>query len=349
MPITQRPIWLWVVLLFPIWLSGCASVAPLATALPPGAATHLELADTPFFPQEAHQCGPAALATVLGASGVPTSPEQLVAEVYLPGREGSLQQELLAATRRRGRLAYVLPSDASALLAEVQAGRPVLVLQNLGIDAYPIWHYAVLIGFDAMRDAVILRSGRQERLSMSWSRFEGSWSLAGKWAVTALQPGILPAQASLERYLDACVGLEAAGRLVDADTAYSVAAQRWPESPLVELGRGNVAYERGDLAGALAAYRRGVRLSPSNVALRNNLAQALLDSGCVPQARVQAQRAAELARGTPLEADVRATLDAVEHGASSSPSTSCPDPANGDAALQRLSLPDGTAAGTTDR
>ena len=342
--------WLSPALLLLTWLSGCASVAPLGSVLSPGAPARVELLDTPFFPQEDHQCGPSALATVLEASGLPTRPEQLVAEVYLPGRQGSLQPELLAAARRRGRLAYVLPADADALFAEVQAGRPVLVLQNLGVDAYPIWHYAVLIGFDAKGNDVILRSGRQNRLVMSWPRFEGSWRRAGNWAMTVLPPGTLPARASLPDYLDACTGLEAAGMLDAAAAAYSAASQHWPGSPLIELGSGNVAYARGDLPGALTAYRRGVGLSPSDAALRNNLAQALLDSGCVHQALVQAQQAAELARGTALEADVRVTLDAAERaGASGDSSTSCADPTHGDGDAQPLSLPDEAENRARDR
>ena len=42
----------------------------------------LELRDTPFFPQEEYQCGPAALATVLAASGVAVSPDDLTGKVY---------------------------------------------------------------------------------------------------------------------------------------------------------------------------------------------------------------------------------------------------------------------------
>jgi tetratricopeptide (TPR) repeat protein len=346
----RASLWLPPTLILLTWLSGCASVAPLGSMLPPGGPSRVELLDTPFFPQEDHQCGPSALATVLEASGSPARPEQLVAEVYLPGREGSLQQELLAATRRRGRLAYVLSGEADALLAEVQAGRPVLVLQNLGVDAYPIWHYAVLIGFDAQRNDVILRSGRQQRLLMSWSRFEGSWRRGGQWAMTVLPPGTLPARPSLPAYLDACAGLEAAGMLDAAAAAYAAASQRWPRSSLVELGTGNVAYARGDLRGAVAAYQRGIDLSPSDAALRNNLAQALLDSGCVGRARVQARQAAELARGTLLETDVRETLESVEAAAASrGPSASCPDAAQGDGDAQPLSLPHEPAARTRDR
>ena len=43
------------------------------------------------------------MAGVLGASGVDIDPVTLTPQVFLPGRQGSLQIELLAATRRAGR------------------------------------------------------------------------------------------------------------------------------------------------------------------------------------------------------------------------------------------------------
>jgi tetratricopeptide (TPR) repeat protein len=341
--------WLPPALLLLILLSGCASVAPLGSVLPPGTPAHVELLDAPFFPQEDHQCGPSALATVLEASGTAALPEQLVAEVYLPGREGSLQQELLAAARRRGRLAYVLPDDPGALLAEIGAGRPVLILQNLGIDAHPLWHYAVLIGFDAVRNQVVLRSGRQDRLVMSWRRFEGSWRRGGRWAATMLDPGMLPTQPVALNYLDACAGLEAAGMFDAAASSYAAAADRWPENPLVHLGQGNVAYARGDLGAAVAAYRRGVRLAPADAALRNNLAQALLDSGCVEQALAEAREAAELAQDSALAADVRATLESVMRATESTSTVeSCPDSMAGGDTEQSLSLRHDAGNGTDD-
>ena len=114
-------------------IAGCASRGPVlpqltAAQLP----ARVELAETPFFPQRDYQCGPAALATVLGASGVRVDPDNLVAEVYLPGRKGSLQPEMVAATRTRGRLPYLLPPRADALVAQLAAGTPVLLMQKLG-------------------------------------------------------------------------------------------------------------------------------------------------------------------------------------------------------------------------
>jgi hypothetical protein len=91
-----------------IALSGCTASPPLVDGLPADAPRSIELAATPFFPQEDFQCGPAALATVLVASGIAVTPEALAAEVFIPERRGSLAIELIGAARRHGRLPYVL-------------------------------------------------------------------------------------------------------------------------------------------------------------------------------------------------------------------------------------------------
>jgi len=334
-----------------VLLAACSSVAPLATSLPPDSPSRVELADTPFFAQEEHQCGPSALATVLASSGVPTVPADLVPESYLPGREGSLQIELLAAARRRGRLPYVLPAEPGALAAELAAGRPVLVLQNLGIDAYPRWHYAVLVGLDAGRDEAILRSGRRQREVMSWARFDDSWRRGGRWAIVVLRPGDFPANPEPLRFLEAVAGLEAAGLLDEAAASYDAAVQRWPDEPLAHLGLGNNAYLRGDLAAAARSYRRGVLLAPDDPALRNNLAQALLDGGCLLQAEAVARKAAALAGGTPLEGDANGTLAAVAAALQRSGGNyvPCVIAGGGNAQGQPLSSPDDREARTTDR
>lgn len=129
-------------------LAGCSLNPPLELDALAPTATPVRLSSVPFFAQTGFQCGPAALAGVLGAAGVATDPATLSPQVYLPAREGSLQLELVAATRRAGRLPYVLAGEPRALLAQLQAGRPVLVLQNLGTPHVPVWHYAVLTGFD---------------------------------------------------------------------------------------------------------------------------------------------------------------------------------------------------------
>ena len=89
----------------------------LPDELPPRA----EIADVPFHAQRTRECGPASLASVLEWSGSSAGPDQLVSEVFVPAREGSLQVGLLAAARRHGRLTFRV-RDLAELFAEVASG-----------------------------------------------------------------------------------------------------------------------------------------------------------------------------------------------------------------------------------
>jgi tetratricopeptide (TPR) repeat protein len=285
-------------------LAGCAASPPLAEGLPLTAPRSLEIRSTPHFPQEDFQCGPAALATILVASGVDVTPDALAPQVYLPERQGSLSLELVGAARRHGRLPWVLDATADEMVSELEAGRAVLLLQNLGVPQIPIWHYAVLIGYDADRNVAILRSGDTERLEMKWQRFARAWHQGGRFAMTALHPEEVPAYATPARFIEAAAGLEGAGRRAEARTAYETAIARWPDEPHAWLGLGNVALAAGDRAAAADAYSRAILLAPDDAAARNNLAELLLDAGCLEESRRQVERAAALAEGSPLEAAV---------------------------------------------
>ncbi len=294
-------------------LTGCAASPPLVEGLPTSAPPRVELASTPFFPQEEYQCGPAALATLLVASGIAVTPETLAPEVFIPGRRGSLQLELIGAARRHGRLPYVLAKTADEMIAELESGRPVLVLQNLGVTQLPIWHYAVLIGYDAERNVALLRSGEDERIEMRWQRFAGTWHRGGRFAMTTLPPGKIPPHADPARFIEAAAGLESAGQRHAAAEAYDAAIARWPDQPHAWLGRGNVAYADGDRQGAADAYLRAIMLAPDDAAARNNLAELLLEAGCLDESRKQIERAAALAEGTPFApsvSDSRSKIDA---------------------------------------
>lgn len=264
-------------------LGGCAAPPP-RLGPPPGLPESVELSATPFHPQTSHQCGPAALATVLGAAGLAVSPAALADEVYLPGREGSLQAELAAAVRARGLLAYEVGAELDDLYAQLAAGTPVLVLQRLGAGPWPGWHYAVLVGYDSQSDSVILRSGEERRLQMSAARFEATWERGGRWAMAVIQPGELPAHADPGRYLAAAAALEAMPDPQAAERAYAAAAIRWPGDPLPWLGRGNVAAGQGDWLQAERAFRTALEVDRSSAAALNNRAEALRQLGCLEAA-----------------------------------------------------------------
>ena len=254
-------------------LSACA-VGPEHRVLRE-AGVPVELVEVPFFPQDEYQCGPAALATVLVHSGIDVTPQQLVARVYIPDRQGSLQAEMLAATRSQGRVPYVLPQSLAPILEQLRAGRPVLVLQNLGLDRWPVWHYAVLIGFDPEKEKFLLRSGITRREERAAVPFLASWDRGGRWSMIAVEAGDPPAGADVLGWLRAVAPFESTGDLELAAEGYMAAVARWPEEAMAWTALGNVRYLQRDLAAAEAAYLQALELSPGFRTACKNLAETL--------------------------------------------------------------------------
>ncbi len=279
-------------------LGGCAS-QPLQhrslDAESQGLAPHTEMSQVPFHPQEAYHCGPAALAMLMNWHGEPVAPDDLAPRVYLEGRQGSLQAEILATARQHGLLAYVHDSGFERLLQQLDAGHPVVVLKNLGFDRYPIWHYAVVIGYDLDARQMILRSGTTERKTLSFRRFERRWQGGDYWAMTLHRPGEFPADAAERPYLRAAADLEQVGRLSEAMDAYQAATHRWPDGVLSWMALGNGHYRQEHYLAAEAAYRAALAQEPDHAAAHHNLAWALIRQQRPDDALPHALRAHRLA------------------------------------------------------
>lgn len=279
-------------------LTGCATgPAPEEAGLDTtayGLTSQVELTDVPFHPQDAYQCGPAALATMMNVAGVDTDADALKPEVYLPARQGSLQPELRSASRRQGLVPYPLEPDFGDLLQELAAGNPVLVLQNLALEAYPVWHYAVTVGYDLEAQEMILRSGTTRRETVSFRRFLRTWRGGDHWAMTLHPPGEFPATVDADTYLRAVAPLENVAPDA-AQTSYEQAARRWPAHAIPHLGLGNLAYARTAYTDAESHYRQGLERDPEVTALHHNLAWSLLQQGKDEAGLKHARQAAALA------------------------------------------------------
>ncbi len=295
-----------------VLLTTACATPPQTAALRSAAIPYrpVELTKVPFFPQEDYQCGPAALATVLVWSGVAVTPDELTPQVYLPSRKGSLQIELLGATRRHDRIPYVLQPRLTALLSEVSAGHPTLVLLNLGLSWYPVWHYAVVIGYDLEHNQVIMRSGRLPRDVVSFELFERIWARSGYWALLVMPPDQLPATAEEIPYLKAVTELERLKQWRPAARAYETALKKWPDSLGAALGLGNARYALADLAGAEQAFRVAVEHHPDAAPAYNNLAQVLAEEGHYAEAERMILQALKL--GGPMRNTYRQTLQEIQ-------------------------------------
>ena len=293
-------------------LAGCAQMVPQTIALrtdwPAGVPRTVELNKVPFFPQDEYQCGPAALATVLASSGVPVTPDSLVSQVFLPARKGSLQLEMLAAARQHGRVSYVLSPHYPALLSEVAAGNPVIVLQDVGL-MFTEWHYAVVNGFDYPSGTIWLRSGRQPRQAMPFTAFERSWMKGDYWSMVATPPDRIPATATEEGWLRAVLAFARVNHGDGARQAYATALQRWPENVPAAIGLANEYHAKGALADAATVLQRARQHHPDSVIIANNLAQTLSDMGRQGEALALIDKVSDTR--SPFAADVRATRQSI--------------------------------------
>ena len=249
-----------------------------------------EIERVPFYPQEQYYCGPASLAMALGWSGVSLAPDDVAAQVYTAGRQGTFAPDIVAAARRNGRLAVEV-RELDDLLAELAAGHPAIVFQNLRLSVFPQWHFAVAIGYDLNQRQLILRSGTTRRLVVPLDAFENTWRRADYWALVVLPPNAAPAISNPAPWLDAAAGLERTNRPQEAQLAYEAFLARWPQNRAAQMGRANALFALNRFEGAEQAYKDVVAGDPMMAEAWNNLAYALYRQG----KRDEAMRAAERA------------------------------------------------------
>lgn len=307
-------------------LAGCATspqTRQIVQEPPDSLPARAELDDVPFFAQQRYQCGPAALAMLLTHEGHSSSPSELVDEVYVPARQGSLRPEMRAAVRARGLVAYPLEPELRALLREIAAGRPVLVMQNLGLDWAPMWHYAVAVGYDLPARQIVLRSGTTRRHVTTLATFERTWARSGHWAQVVAPPDRPPATAETLPWLEAVRELETTDEADAARVGYRAATERWPEARTAWMAHGNAAYAAENHEQARRAFARAVELQPESGDGWNNLAHALSSRGCGAGA-VKAARCAVALADDP--AGPEKTLREIEAGQTTGtcPTPSCP-------------------------
>lgn len=274
-------------------LAGCSLLPTVPQDLQSTVQTQpsVELKNVPFFAQEEYYCGPSTLAMVLNYQGESTEPDQLAKLVYLPGRQGSLQLEMLAAPRRMGYLTYQIEPRLPALFDALNAGAPVVVLLNLSLQIAPRWHYAVVVGYDAKTNSLILRSGPKERDLIPVATFLKLWERAENWGFTVIKPNQdPPVYANAQSYLNSAVALERSSK-EKATLAYQQGAKTWPKEPWFHFGLGNLAYGEKKYVEAEQHYRKAVGVYPDMADAWNNLAEALIKLERKSEARAAINKA----------------------------------------------------------
>lgn len=261
-------------------LIACQSCSSALSTIPANElaslAAEVSIAGVPFIEQGDYQCGPAALAMVFNWSGTKITLDELLEKTFTPGRRGSFQSDLITATRRHGKLAYVIEPRLGALLRELESGHPVVVLQNRGLNWIPLWHYAVVTGYNIPEQSISLVSGRYKKEFLSMEVFAKTWDRANNWGLLVLPPATIPKTADPVQLLSAIVGLERAEKWNAAEKAYTAYLSIWPQSIPAHVGLSNALLNEGKLQEATANIEKGLKLNPNSEVLLNNYALLLL-------------------------------------------------------------------------
>ncbi|MGY4533859.1 hypothetical protein ACVW0Y_002995 [Pseudomonas sp. TE3786] len=198
-------------------VAGCSSqvvVAPEVRALP----ERVELNAVPFFAETAFEGAPGAVAMMLSQQDVVTTPGLVAKKMRLPGQETAIEKNLNRVVNEHGLLVYPLSSRLADVLEQVSAGYPVLArLDDSSLVSSP--HYAVVVGYDRVKQRLLLRSGMSRRLVVSFKDFQAAWDKLGNWAVLIQAPAQLPANVERQRWLSAVSQLEQAGQKLAAGNA----------------------------------------------------------------------------------------------------------------------------------
>lgn len=253
------------------WLAACAVPFDPNERLSVEVPTRAQIDGVPLIQQAAFFCGPTSIAMVMQWAGSEITQEDVAALAFSPGAGGTYLADMIGSSRRLGQLAVEI-NTFDQLIAEVSAGHPVIVFQNLGLGIAPVWHYGVVTGFDFDKDEVYLNSGQLDQMVMPFVVFERTWRRGDFWGLVVLPPDQLPASVPETKVLSAAAALERVGQFEAAETLYETGAAQWPNNWLWQFGLGNTRYAKGDLRGARTALRRARAIDSDIPEVRANLA-----------------------------------------------------------------------------
>ena len=282
----MRPSWqtyLLVGLLFSLWACQTPTQTKRLMAEPPDIVQQKFIYQVPFYPQQDYFCGPTTLSEVANFYGLEQNPTNIAPDTFIPGLEGSLQIEMVSATRQLGMVAYAERANMNQLLSLVAEDIPIIVLQNNSIALFPQWHYALVIGYDLEAAEVILHTGVTEAHRLNFSTFERTWQRANYWMLA-----MLPSDKASEHldpfiYTKACQDLLSTKQQETGIAALKTAIKQWPGYWLPYFLLGNYYYS---IHAELAAewFAKGFAVGHQEAAYLNNYAMLLSELACHEQA-----------------------------------------------------------------
>lgn len=267
-------------------LSGCQGTPQadrIALQKPSGVPLSHTINNVPFYAQEQYYCGPTTLSEIFEYYGHNISANDIAPKIFIPDKEGSLQLEMITATRQYDFLPYTEKGTLTKLMQLVSSDIPVIVFQNLSIQLLPQWHYAVVTGFDLITRTMTLHTGLTPNHTMSFELFEKTWGRGNYWLLAPVPPNKISDKMNPFTYVSAAYDMLEVGKDEQAIAFLRTATKQWPNQWLAYFLLGNYYLEEQPEK-AVEWFKQGYQVGQNQAAYMNNYAYVLAKSGNITKA-----------------------------------------------------------------
>jgi len=172
-PVKGRPFLFFLIITL---IFSCAGPTPLKESR-----TFRIIPNVPFYPQEAYQCGPAALAGVLNHWGVQVSPADIAAEIFSEKAKGTLDIDMVFYAEKKGLKAVQFRGNLDDLKRDIHSGNPLIVLVDYGFWVYEQNHFMVVVGCE--KGGIIVNSGKEKHKFIPLDNFLKTWERTKFWTL----------------------------------------------------------------------------------------------------------------------------------------------------------------------
>lgn len=261
---------------------------------PPQVNESHQIGSVPFFPQKQFYCGPTTIAEIVSFYGKNTTPDDIAPMLFVPNKEGTFQIEMVASARSHGLLAYQDRGTLELLLKLLDDNTPVIVFQNLSIDWFPMWHYAVVKGYDLKEEKFYLHSGTIKNHETDFATFERTWRRGNFWLLAPVPPDKISHHFSSFVVARSAQDLMSVGQTRAGLVALETSTKVWPDYWLPYFLLGNYYLDK-QVSTSIKWFELGLSYSLNQAPYLNNYAYALKDTKQLDKALYYASKAKELA------------------------------------------------------
>lgn len=171
------------------WAQGWLRIFPLILPLVVSCASTPDSRETrfhvienvPFYPQQAYQCGPAALAGVLNYWRLGVSTEDIAGDIYSKSAKGTLDVDMVFYAKKKGFKARQYEGSVADVKRNIDLGYPVIVLVDYGFWVCQQGHFMVVVGYN--ENGILANSGTERLRFISFKDFLRSWKRTKRWTM----------------------------------------------------------------------------------------------------------------------------------------------------------------------